>query len=172
MNHELRITYGTSRGANTYGYALVNLSEHGVKKASCNGGGYDMRGTVFADWLQATYQDRLMKLAYDKPGVFARSIWNETTGKDSTYKTIEEDRKKGLYGARWYVNGANEAVWDRKGENVKGYKAAKPYVSLDGGCGFESMRRIAAAIGLEVREINGGKRLDILIITDKTPEAA
>lgn len=59
MEHTLHITFGTSRGAETYGYAVVTLRECGKVKARCLGGGYDMRGTVFADWLQAEYQDRL-----------------------------------------------------------------------------------------------------------------
>jgi hypothetical protein len=170
MEHELRITYGTSRGRDTYGYTLVNLYERGEKKASCNGGGYDMRGTVFADWLQATYQDRLVALAKTKKkGVFDRRIWNAAMGDDSTYKTLDADRKVHLYGGKYYENGARATIWDRKGENVKGYKAVPPYVELDGGCGFESMRRIAEAIGLKLRTLSGGKNLDIILIEDTRP---
>lgn len=56
--HELLITYGTSRGRDTYGYTLVTLTSRGETFRTC-GGGYDMRGTVFADWLEKTYQDKL-----------------------------------------------------------------------------------------------------------------
>lgn len=172
MNHELRITYGTSRGAESYGYGLVQLFERGKKVASTCGGGYDMRGTVFADWLTATYQDRLIALAKTKKkGVFDRRNWNGTMGDDSAYVSINADRKVSLYGGVYYENGSMAGVYDRKGD-LKKNVAKPPHVALDGGCGFESIRRIAVAIGLDVREVSGGKRLDILIITDTKPEAA
>lgn len=62
MERTLHITFGTSRGAETYGYAVVSLREFGALKARCNGGGYDMRGTVFAEWLQKEYQARLLEI--------------------------------------------------------------------------------------------------------------
>ena len=40
----LEFKYGTSRGQNSYGYRIVSLFAEGKKIASCNGGGYDMRG--------------------------------------------------------------------------------------------------------------------------------
>lgn len=50
--HELTVTWTVSRGRDTYGYNIVTLRERGDVVARCNGGGYDMRGTVFADWLE------------------------------------------------------------------------------------------------------------------------
>lgn len=165
MNHELRITYGTSRGAETYGYGVVTLYECGAKKARTSGGGYDMRGTVFADWLSAAYQDRLLVLAKKKRGVFARAVWNKAMNDESEYVRTDAARKVELYGATYYPKGSRDGIWDRKGD-LKKYIAKTPHVTLDGGCGFDSIRRIAEAIGLKVRTVNGGKKLDILIIED------
>lgn len=56
----LTITEGTSRAADTYGYTLITLTDSGTgKKFRACGGGYDMFGTVFGDWLAETYQDEL-----------------------------------------------------------------------------------------------------------------
>lgn len=137
--HTLHITFGTSRGRDTYGYTVVTLREAGQVKARCNGGGYDMRGTVFADWLQAEYQDRLMTI---------RSRMESRCSKAAGYRTHKA--KNSLYGGTWNT--------DRKS------------VTLDGGCGFESIRRIAKAIGLKVRQIDAGKKVDILLVTDTKAE--
>lgn len=163
MNHELRITYGTSRGRDTYGYALVSLHENGRKVASCNGGGYDMRGTVFGEWLQNTYAERLLELAKKTPGAFSQCNWNGELGPDAHYARVPAERKVELYGGTYYANG---------GQGKSDYHDARsPFVSLDGGCGFESMRRIAEAIGLNIRTVDGGKKLDVLLVEDtKCPE--
>lgn len=45
----LYVTWGTSRGADTYGYTTCSLRDRSGKKyASTCGGGYDMFGTVLA----------------------------------------------------------------------------------------------------------------------------
>jgi len=62
MQHTLIIKWGTSRGRDTYGYNTCSLSENGHRRAACNGGGYDMLGTVFGHWLASTYRERLNAL--------------------------------------------------------------------------------------------------------------
>lgn len=135
--HDLTITYGTSRGAETYGYGLVTLRENGKKKASACGGGYDMRGTVFANWLEIEYQAQLRNKLRHK----TRYIYRE--GGDG-FKAREG--KNTLYGSTLYAD---------TGE-----------VKLDGGCGFDSIRRIAEAIGLSVRLISTGKTSDVIVVTE------
>lgn len=146
----LKITYGTSRGRDTYGYKLVSLFERGKKVASCNGGGYDMRGTVFGDWLFQNYQERLLALAR-KPGAMDTWDWD-----GSSYLKKQTEKRAKYYGGSFY----------RKPKDPK----ASPYVSLDGACGFTSMTLIAEAIGLKIRDIDAGKRLDIFLITDTLAE--
>jgi hypothetical protein len=115
--HTLNIKWGTSRGASTYGYTTCSLrDQRGNRRAYCNGGGYDMRGTVFGDWLAEEYQQKLSALP-----------------------------DKAFYGL--HKNGSR--------------------VSIDGSCGFESVRNIAEALDLEVNLIDAGKNLDIITVIDK-----
>lgn len=58
-----------SKGRDTYGYNVCSLWEKQsqwstkvCKVATCCGGGYDMQGTVIAEYLKNNYQDRLLKL--------------------------------------------------------------------------------------------------------------
>lgn len=125
INH-LAISWAVSRGQDTYGYPICRLDDRtsGKRFRTC-GGGYDMIGTVFGDWLQYTYQARLMEIAHR-----AHGYW------DMDRKTRGDLAAPvdALYGMTVYI------------------KDRKPFrVSLDGGCGFESMRRIAGAIGLELQ---------------------
>lgn len=56
----LTVSWSVSRGRNTYGYNICRLDDYGTgKRYRCNGGGYDMQGTVFAEWLQDQYQKRM-----------------------------------------------------------------------------------------------------------------
>lgn len=61
--HRLEISWATSRGQDTYGYNICRLDDS-VTRARFRtlGGGYDMIGTVFGKWLQATYPERLKAL--------------------------------------------------------------------------------------------------------------
>lgn len=57
----LAVAHSTSRGYETMGYPIVRVTDQNTGQSfRTMGGGYDMLGTVFADWLQATFQDRLM----------------------------------------------------------------------------------------------------------------
>lgn len=56
----LNLSWSTSKARDTYGYNIVRLDDEatGQRYKTC-GGGYDMVGTVLADWLTATCQDEL-----------------------------------------------------------------------------------------------------------------
>lgn len=55
----LMIKWTISKGKDTYGYNICTLWDN--KKAyRCNGGGYDMLGTVFAEWLWDNYKDKII----------------------------------------------------------------------------------------------------------------
>ena len=58
----LEFRWSISRGRDTYGYNICSLWVDGYKVAACNGGGYDMEGTVFAIWIESNFQKRLNKL--------------------------------------------------------------------------------------------------------------
>lgn len=59
----LALSWSVSCGRETYGYNICRLDDTSTgERFKCMGGGYDMRGTVFGNWLEACYQDRLVKL--------------------------------------------------------------------------------------------------------------
>ena len=64
MVKQLTLKHGISRAQDSYGYNRVTLTDTTTgKKYACVGGGYDMVGTVFAEWLQDNYQTMLLSIA-------------------------------------------------------------------------------------------------------------
>lgn len=60
----LSLTWSTSRAADTYGYNIARLDDSITgKRYRTTGGGYDMAGTVFGDWLTDVHQKALQGLA-------------------------------------------------------------------------------------------------------------
>lgn len=65
-NKYLKIKHSISRGRDTYGYNIVTLWDGNKRYATC-GGGYDLLGTVFGEWLKCNYLERLKALKpYDE----------------------------------------------------------------------------------------------------------
>jgi hypothetical protein len=89
------------------------------------GGGYDITGTVFGEWLVATMQAELRKLAQD-----GRAYYVKRKGEPYTVN----DSPESLYGLYLREDGS---------------------VSVDGACGFSCVRRIAEAAGATVVEVHG-----------------
>lgn len=59
----LSLSWSVSRGVDTFGYNIARLDDQNTgKRYRCMGGGYDMTGTVFANWLQDVYQSELVDL--------------------------------------------------------------------------------------------------------------
>lgn len=118
----LTLSWSISRGRDTYGYNICRLDDNATQKRyRCNGGGYDMTGTVLGDWLADVYQSELQALA---PRAGA---WYSKAG---GYRT-NPDRLHGLYGLS-----INEDTGT---------------ASIDGACGIRSVEMIAAAIGIGFR---------------------
>lgn len=122
MNY-LHITRSVSRGRDTYGYNICRLEDGNTNQRyrTC-GGGYDMVGTVVGQWLQDNFQDRLQHLMTMGPKGYAEL-------EECGYSVPGWKKRKDLYGL----------TFDPKGK-----------ARLDGGCGLESMLRIAEAIGLNL----------------------
>lgn len=131
MERYLEIKWSVSRGFETYGYNICTLYDNATgKRYRTMGGGYDMLGTVVGDWLQDVYQDCLRAIS-DK----AASVYH--AGVSGSYKSMQdvdcEAYRQGayLYGmTREYSTGA---------------------VTLDGACGINSVEKIAAAAGINMR---------------------
>ena len=89
----LALTRSVSRGRDTYGYNICRLDDTSTgDRFKCMGGGYDMQGTVFGEWLEACYQDRLVVLK-DRANYFFKT--GETTRAN--------DRPDRLYGMAYIV---------------------------------------------------------------------
>lgn len=60
----LTLTWSISRGVDTAGYNIARLDDGNTdKRYRCLGGGYDMVGTVFGEWLSDVHQDALQALS-------------------------------------------------------------------------------------------------------------
>lgn len=58
----LEFKWSVSRGRDTYGYNICTLYADGERVARCNGGGYDMQGTVLGHFLARHFAERLLRL--------------------------------------------------------------------------------------------------------------
>jgi len=124
------IKWSISRAADTYGYNVVTLTDSETgKKYKASGGGYDMTGTVFADWMEDLFQDKLKTLAsravssvFYAEGVYVSRNYNDAKGDD-------------LYGMT--------AVY----HDGKLHK-----VIIDGACGLDTVISICKAAGLDVEK--------------------
>lgn len=76
-----------SRGRDTYGYNIVTCREgfRREKVASTCGGGYDMKGTVLAGFIERHFPEELKRLNSDD--FYGLSFWNPKTRKHhKTYR--------------------------------------------------------------------------------------
>ena len=122
MNEYLSIKWTVSRARDTYGYNVCTLTDTRGSRFRCNGGGYDMIGTVVGDWLHAFEQSALMAIK-DKAG----SVYDLATHSS-------ERVEPGLYGLTLFT-----------------YNGEPSYLRIDGACGIETVRKIAKAAGIELK---------------------
>jgi hypothetical protein len=54
--------WSVSRGTYTYGYDVCTCYIGSYKVGSCNGGGYNMKGTSLAEFINAAYKEELLTL--------------------------------------------------------------------------------------------------------------
>jgi hypothetical protein len=126
--HVLETKWTVSRGRETYGYNVCTLYADGKKAARCNGGGYDMTGTVIGEWIEKNYQDRLKTLT--PAHIYTQDVsgsYRRADGQEETQRSPEN------YGLTFELDSADNFV-----------KA-----SLDGACGQSCMLRLAERIGLK-----------------------
>lgn len=140
-NYALETKWTVSRARDTAGYNVCKLYVDGKNVAGCNGGGYDMVGTVIGIWIEQ-FQDRLRKLDQEFYGL---------TFHDPTY-----DSGKAV------IEGKSIAQREKDGDSLgleryqEFYRASSKVPTknhtvgmIDGGCGQECMTRLGHANGLE-----------------------
>ena len=117
--HNLHITWSTSRGRDTYGYDICRLDDSVTgKRYKCIGGGYDMIGTVLADWFSATYQGALRKLVSD----------NKASLEDCGYTVPGYRKLREYYGLTVHPNNRVE---------LDGACGVSSIISIIRACGFD-----------------------------------
>jgi len=129
----LSVTWGISKARESYGYNRVQVqdTETGKRFSAC-GGGYDMLGSAFGEWLQKTHQELL--LAYSD---LAHDICEQY---DHGKPWARQTNRQGLYGM---TLNTRQGLQD---------------ISLDGGCGLDCMLKIAKHIGLELMPVKSFNR--------------
>ena len=141
----LTVKWSTSRGRETYGYNICTVTDQETgKHFRCMGGGYDMLGTSIGEWIQDTYQDRLVAISNQ-----AYMRRTENTG-DKTGLWNQEKNDKGLYGMSYYVHSNLNQEKNDKGLYGMSYYVHSNLVVLDGACGINSIETIAKAIGVKL----------------------
>lgn len=117
----LSLSWSVSKGRDTYGYNICRLDDTAKgERFKCMGGGYDMVGTVFAQWLCANYQDRLLAIKERSSYYFSKEKGHES----------RDPQDGALYGMKYYVD-------DNR-------------IHIDGACGLDCVQNIAREIGLDI----------------------
>ena len=84
INH-LSLSWSVSKGRYTYGYNICRLDDrNNGHRFRTIGGGYDMIGTVFGEWLQHYYQKELLEIKSKADRIYD-SILRDNTVTDSFY---------------------------------------------------------------------------------------
>lgn len=126
----LALSWSTSRGQDTYGYNICRLDDTNAgKRYKTIGGGYDMVGTVVANWLQDVFQDELQALALtieSKP--YATTGWLQFPGFYGMFKkangSVILDGACGLDAIRNIANAIGvqwRQIMNKRGREVIGY---------------------------------------------------
>jgi hypothetical protein len=138
----LEFKWSTSRAPD--GYNICTLWHRGERLAHCTGGGYDMAGTALGDWMEAQFQSELMALA-------GRSKIDRYHQDTQTWER-PEPKSQWQSGSQFY----GLTHYHQAGQPVR--------VSLDGACGWESMRTILQALGWDVRFITENRHAKVYLL--------
>ena len=128
----LSFNWTTSRGRDTYGYNICTLRDMRGNKLNSNcGGGYDMKGTALGDFINDNFSNELKKLVANSGSM---------------------DTPSGYYGLSHY----NPNAKTQKRRFLK-RATSQTQTYVDGGCGFDAMRRILAKIGFQLKWVKDNK---------------
>ena len=165
--YQAEIKWGIRRGGDTYGYTTCSLYIDGRKVAACNGGGYDMTGTVFGTWVAYAFDKRLLRIP-------KKNFTNRRNGED-----LQELYGLSFHDPNWVC--PKEIVdKEESGESLgldryqNFYKSSSSIPTrkhriplIDGACGISSVQRIMKAIGLELRKTASTLNNDFWEVKDK-----
>ena len=140
MTSTLEFKWTVSRARDTYGYNVMTLYVDGEKTARCNGGGYDMKGTVLGSFIAHTFRDELLKLNTEFYGLTFHDPDYDPGQRVIEGGTIEKREEAGKsLGLERYQSFYAESSKTPTPKHI--------IPSIDGACGFSSVERILKAIG-------------------------
>jgi len=136
----LEFVWTVSKARDSYGYNIMTLYVDGKKATQCNGGGYDMKGTVLGNWVASHFKNQLLGLKEEFYGLTFHDP-NYNPGKEVIEgETIEEREKAGKsVGLERY-----QAVFSASNK-LPTEKHTIPHIN--GATGFNQVERILKAIG-------------------------
>lgn len=140
----LEIKWSISRGRDTYGYSICSLYVYGQKVTDCNGGGYDMVGTVIGELVTALFGAELEELSKGADLTNHHSDGREIKFRNPKYSGRYESDCYGLYTSDYDNN--------RK-------------VGINGACGEGSVENILNAIGYDLRWKGSKHRIITKLVT-------
>ena len=132
--YNLKFKNTTSRGKDSYGYNICTLIVDGKKVSRCNGGGYDMQGTCFGNWLAYQFKDELLKFKKEFYGL---------TFHNPTYKVSDEIVLKEQKGESLGL----ERYQDFYKQSSKLPTEKHTIAQIDGACGFSCVENILNELG-------------------------
>lgn len=145
----LDIKWSVSRGRDTYGYSICSLWRGGRKLATCNGGGYDMTGTVVAEWFCREFQAKVWELRSRASTARYRRDIGGLVDHPEVLTSLLADRLTGL-----------EVIYTNS-------NCIEGKAFIDGACGLRSVQRLIEACGFNVEEVyNRRGTLTGLILTN------
>jgi hypothetical protein len=189
----LEFKWTVSRGKDTYGYNVCSLYVNGKKVSSCNGGGYDMKGTALGSWIAREYQERLVNLKpEDMPKQSHYSYNEKKTIEDGRYfyglsfhdpdydpgkAVIGKDCSDRTFGKGSEGKTIEQAEKDSESFGLERYQAFYSASSgvptenhrvplIDGACGISSVENIMKVIGLKMVFVKESRNLDIYRLVD------
>lgn len=153
----IEIKFTTSRAKETDGYTIASLYIDGVKVNYNCGGGYDMKGTCLADYIQKNYQDRLLKISHR-----SNSRYTINVNAKNKYRSLKALKVQPVTkGGRVYKNFYGMTSYKYMGEK-------RPFkVRLNGACGWSSIDNICGYIGLNLQYLEENSNSIKYSITDK-----
>lgn len=154
----LEFVWTVSRARDSYGYNIMTLYVDGKKVAQCNGGGYDMKGTVLAHWVASTFKEQLLGLKEEFYGLTFHDPTFNPRKAVVEGETVEEREKAGKsLGLERY-----QAFYSASSK-LPTEKHVIP--QIDGATGFSSVERILKAIGYFLKWVpNRGSKRDIFTL--------
>ena len=168
MEYKLVFKWGISKGRDTYGYTNCVLWVNEKKVAMCNGGGYDMQGTIFGNWVANNFKEELneLKIPMNKRNDKNIQEYYGLSFHDPNYdpnneiingETVKEREKAGKsIGLERYQS------FYKKSSNIPTERHTIP--SINGACGFSSVEKIIKGLGYKLKYIDSSAKQTIYLL--------